>query len=146
MELLKKNELAKMKIAYIYELAIGFTNGFSLESYHEYDCSESHWLDFSIMETYNLDTKTGQTINIYDREFDFSNGIPFERVDGMGIMLIDTTGNKYLINGYGKNSGWYSSELELQFVDQNGEIFYSEDVSECQELRGDDDDDDWDWE
>lgn len=121
---------------------IEFHNGMILRSAHEIDCCEYHYLDMSVMSMYNIDNQTGETINIYEREFDFSNGIPFEKVEGMGIKLIDTTGNKYLINGYGSNNGYYNSDIELVLCyhdeDDGTEVaIYDEDVSNCQDYYHD---------
>lgn len=108
-----------------------FTDGYELTSDHYQDCCESHYLDFSMLKNYNIGSATGKPINIYEQEFDFSSGVPFSRVDEMGILLYDTEGNKYLINGYGYNNGWYGDNIELVLY-QNHLKKYHYDVSECQ--------------
>ena len=143
----RKEKLNKLKrkgelISNIKEIGdeyIEFHNGMILKSYHDRECCEYHYLDMSIMSMYNIDNQTGETISIYEREFDFSNGIPFEKVEGVGIKLIDTTGNKYLINGYGSNNGYYNSDIELilcYYDEEDGTEtdIYRVDVSECQEI------------
>ena len=111
-----------------------FENGYTLYSEHNQDCCEWHYLDFTMLKNYNIGTATGQKINIYEQEFDFSKGIPFKKVDGVGILLIDTQGNKYLINGYGYNNGYYSDEIELVLT-KGRLVKYRYDVTECQEWQ-----------
>lgn len=121
-----------MKIAKIEDEALIFDNGHILESTHDQDCCEWHWLDFSVMINYNVSPKTGKEIDIYEQKFDFTDGVPFERVENVGIMLIDTDGNKYLICGYGSNNGYYGDNINLEYKDENGNIIFEYDVSECQ--------------
>lgn len=109
-----------------------FENGYTLYSNHNSDCCEWHYLDFTMLKNYNIGTATGKKIDIYKQKFDFSNGVPFKRVDGVGILLIDTQGNKYLINGYGYNNGNYSDEIEL-ILTKGKLVKYKYDVTECQD-------------
>lgn len=121
-----------MKIVEVESESLTFDNGCVLMSVHEPDCCEWHWLDFSVMKTYNISTVTGKEINIFKQEFDFSNGVPFKKVEDLGIILYDIEGNRYLINGYSSNNGYYSTNIDLLYVDDNGEEIYRYDVSECQ--------------
>lgn len=52
-------------------------------------------------------------------------------VSGQGILLVDTEGNKFLINGYNVNNGYYSCNLSVVFQ-KDGEDIYVEDISSCQ--------------
>lgn len=115
------------------ESQVIFENGYTLYSQHDSDCCEWHYLDFTMLKSYNIGTATGKEINIYEQKFDFSNGIPFERVKGIGVLLIDTEGNKYLINGYGYNNGYYSDEIELVLA-KGILVKYRYDVTECQDV------------
>lgn len=114
------------------ESKVIFENDYTLYSDHESDCCEWHFLDFTMLKSCNIGTATGNKINIYEQKFDFSKGIPFRRVEGVGILLIDTEGNKYLINGYGYNNGYYSDSIELVLT-KGKLVKYKYDVSECQD-------------
>lgn len=123
-----------MKIIEIGEESLTFDNGTVLMSTHDSDCCEWHWLDFSVMRTYNISTKNGKSINIYDQEFDFSNGVPFKKVEDIGIILDDVDGNHYLICGYGSNNGYYGTNIDLVYCNSDGDRIYEYDVTECQEV------------
>lgn len=122
-----------MKIKTIEEERIIFDDNSRLYSYHETNCCESHYLDFNMLKNYNVSPKTGRTLDIYQQEFDFSNGVNFKRVEGMGILLFDVEGNSYLINGYGYNNGYYSDEIILIYEKDKEKHQY--DVSECQTIN-----------
>lgn len=135
---LKKNGIVHIKKIETY--SVTFDNGLQLESYHCGDCCESHWIEFDTLANYNVGSATGKDINIFEQEFDFSNGIKFEKVDNLGVMLIDTQGNKYLVNGYGNNNGYYSTDLSLQLkyyddLFENGIDIYDYDITECQNIE-----------
>lgn len=130
----KKQMLSNMKIVEIDDDHLAFDNGCILTSDHEQDCCESHWLDFSVMSGYNVGTATGKTINIYEQVFDFSNGVTFKEVEDMGILLTDTEGNNYLVNGYGENNGYYGTNIDLVLYDENYKTIFEYDVSNCQKI------------
>lgn len=100
---------------------IKFDNGFTLDSDHQQDCCEHHYLDFSYV---NLE-------EVKDLEFDLSNDNFFKKIDGYGIELIPITGFSVKIPGYGSNNGYYSTELELTLSGPQGS-FKAYDISECQ--------------
>ena len=122
-----------MKIRRIEEERIIFDDDSVLESYHSQCCCEEHYLDFNMLKDYNISPKTGKPINIYECEFDFSKGVTFKRIVGMGILLLDVEGNAYLVNGYGYNNGYYSDEITLVYRKDKEEHRY--DVSECQVIN-----------
>lgn len=124
-----------LRIKEIFATEVIFDDGSILTSEHRPDCCENHYIDFSNLALCNLDVVTGETINIYEREFDFSNRINFGRVDGVGVLLYDTKGSKYLCNGYGYNNGYYSTDIDLVLKAPNGEVAYLYDVSECQDIE-----------
>lgn len=109
-----------MKIKDIKEEEIIFEDGSKLYSYHESDCCEYHWLDFSniIKEDWK------------DLEFDLSNDNFFKKVEDYGIELIPINNHPLRIPGYGSNNGYYSSNLSLCFESKSGNKTY--DISECQ--------------
>ena len=112
------------KIKKIDEEEIVFDNGFIITSFHDTECCEYHYLDFSYLELYK---------DIYNKEFDIKEEIKFKRIPGQGILLFDTENNKYLINGYGENNGYYSDEITLELYDDHGDIISQYDVSTCQD-------------
>jgi hypothetical protein len=112
------------KIIKIDEEFIVFDNGFVIKSFHDTECCEYHYLDFSYLELYK---------DIYNKEFDINKKIEFKRIPGQGILLFDTENNKYLVNGYGENNGFYSDDITLVLCDDHGEIIMKYDVTTCQD-------------
>jgi len=109
------------KIKEFTEDGILFEDGSKLESYHQSDCCEHHWLDFSNIKN-DGDYK--------DLEFNLSNDLFFTRIEDYGIELIPLKGFPLRIPGYGSNNGYYSSNLSLILTTKNGQKTY--DISECQ--------------
>jgi hypothetical protein len=112
--------MKNVKVISVTDGDIEFDNGVSLSSYHENECCEDHYLDFS-------------NITMQDFEgliFDLSNDDFFERVPDFGIALKPTNGHPVRIPGYGYNNGYYSDNLAL-VLEGNGvnRIF---DITECQ--------------
>lgn len=105
-----------VKIEKIGEEEITLSDGTTIQSHHDGDCCEHHWADFSTLE-----------INP-DHSLPFTT-LTLKKVDGMGFLM-----NKMLINCYGNNNGWYSSNLDL--IIDNGPLNYIWDISECQEISG----------
>lgn len=103
----------KMKIIKIEETKITFNNGYELKYYHEQDCCECVYADFSILRTYNVSTKTGKTINI--KEIDFHENLKdlIQGKLGCGFNLVSKTGEKFFVPCYNEQNGYYSSDLEL---------------------------------
>lgn len=111
-----------MKVVKVDEDGITFENGTVLTSYHDRDCCENHWLDFS-------------PLSIADFEglcFDLTNEAFFERIPNYGIALVPISGFPVRIAGYGSNNGYYSSNMDLvlTFSDKTTTVF---DISECQD-------------
>lgn len=101
-----------------------FDNGFTMESNHDTDCCEWHYLDFdsvSMSEVEGLD-------------FDLSNDNFIEKVDGYGIRIRPINGHPISIPGYGMNNGCYSSKLDLIIRDDKGNKRVI-DVSDCQVIE-----------
>lgn len=103
---------------------INFTGGYSLESYHDQDCCESHELYFSDL-----------CLKDFERmEFDLENDCFFNRITGYGIELIPLRGHTIKIAGHGYNNGYYSSELTL-ILKKDGNEIKRYDISDCQEIK-----------
>jgi hypothetical protein len=102
--------------------SIYFDNGIKLTHYHEQDCCEHHYLDFTHI---TLDDFDGLI-------FDLSSDDFFERIPDFGIALKPLNGFPVRIPGYGENNGYYSSNLSLILVGSLGEDIKVYDVSDCQ--------------
>ena len=113
--------MIKLKIAKIKHTEIIFDNGYKLEYYHDQLCCEEVYADFSILETYNVSTKTGKNISIYD--IDFCENLK-ELVEGKkdcGFNLISKIREKFFVPCYNEQNGYYSDKLEL-ILHKNNEI------------------------
>ena len=133
---MERDDLKSLEILEVTEDSILFCtedgkNFFHLKSRHEVDFWEECYLSFEDVLNCNVSTVTGKPLDIYRQRFDFSEGIPFKMVSGQGILLMDTEGNKFLINGYNVNNGYYSCNLSVVFQ-KDGEDIYAEDISSCQ--------------
>ena len=109
-----------MKVTRISE-GLVFDDGTLINSHHENDCCEDHYLDF-------------EHISLSDFEgldFDLSNDNFFERVPNYGIRLIPINGHPIPIPGYGSNNGYYSENLTLMvsFSDGNSRSY---EITDCQ--------------
>ena len=93
-----------MKIIKITDEEILFVNGCKLTYYHEQDCYEHNYADFTQLED------TG----IENEEFEFNTKM-FEFKDGEGFRLIAQSGNKYFVPCYSYQNGYYSSDLNIIF-------------------------------
>ena len=113
----------KVKIEKLGQESLLFSDGYMLQSVHESDCCEHHWLDF---EHIKLDDFEGL-------EFDLSHDNFFERIDGYGIQLNPIKGLPVRIAGYGSNNGYYSSNLNLEVYKDN-KLIKTYDITECQNI------------
>lgn len=113
----------KVKVVKMDSDSLQFDNGVSLTSDHEPECCESHYLHFGDL---TLDDFNGL-------EFDLTSDNFFERIEDYGIALKPIHGHPVRIPGYGFNSGYYSSNLDLVLSDNKGfrKVF---DISECQDI------------
>ena len=112
-------------VSHIDDDTIYFDNGVKLSYYHEDDCCESHWLDFT-------------HITLEDFEgliFDLSKDDFFERIPEYGIALNPLNGHPVRIPGYGSNNGYYSENLSLILTDSSGFTIKTFDITDCQEVN-----------
>lgn len=102
-----------MKIKNITESNIIFDNGYELEAFHDRDCCEDVYADFSVLQTYNVSNITGNTINI--REIDFEENLNklVKGIEGQGFNLISKIGENFFVPCYNEQNGYYSSNLTL---------------------------------
>ena len=116
----------KVKVVKIDSDGLEFDNGIRLDSYHDTDYCESHYLNFADLTLADFE----------GLEFDLTSEEFFERIDGYGIALKPLAGHPVRIPGYGHNNGFYSSQLDLVLDDKKGfrKVF---DISDCQEMIDD---------
>lgn len=113
------------KIVRIGNEQVEFDDGHTLQSEHESDCCENHWLDFSGLEIADVEKL----------EFDLAGNF-FERVQDFGIKLLPINGLPIPVPGYGSNNGYYSSNLHLTLTNADGREISSFDISDCQVIDG----------
>jgi len=101
-----------------------FKDGSTLYDFHNQDCCENHYLDFSSLCLADFE----------GLEFDLSSPSFFERVSDFGIRLIPLNGHAVSIPGYGYNNGYYSSDLTL-VLSRPGKLDEKFDITECQDQK-----------
>lgn len=121
-----------MKIVKIEEERIEFDDGTVMESYHEQDCCEWHWAELGILANYNLNPKTGETINIKDIEFPDNIDKSVKLIPGEGFNLVAKDGSKYFVPCYASNNGYYSTNLKLLIRGGKFKKNKSINLEECQ--------------
>lgn len=113
----------RAKVVEVTSYYLKFDCGLKLSSDHEQSCCESHYLSFA-----DLSLKDFEGL-----EFDLSNEDFFERIPGYGIALKPINGHPVRVPGYGDNNGYYSSNLSLILENEDGRLFRSFDITECQD-------------
>ena len=101
---------------------IYFDNGAKLTHYHDSDCCEHHYLDFTHIELSDFDGLI----------FDLSGDDFFERIPDYGIALKPLNGHPVRIPGYGSNNGYYSDNLSLILTDSDDNQIKTFDITDCQ--------------
>jgi len=114
-----------MKVVKIIEDGLLFEDGWKIESYHNQDCCENHYLSFEDLSLADFE----------GLDFDLEN-IFFARIQDYGIELLPLEGWPVRVPGYGSNNGYYSSNISL-IVSHNGKTIKTFDVSECQDYTPD---------
>jgi len=115
--------MKNLKVVKIESNMLVFEDGTKLLSEHGRVCCEKHYLCFDDLDISDFD----------DLEFDLTNDDFFNRVEGYGIELKPIKGYVVRVPGYGDNTGYYSSNIDLLIVDANGKKIKSYDVSVCQD-------------
>lgn len=116
--------MKKLKVVRVWSDGLAFEDGYELSSYHKTSCCESHYLSLSDLELSDFD----------GLEFDLSNDDFLEKIEGYGIALKPINNFPVRIPGYGRNNGWYSTNLFL-LLTQNGEKIKVFDITECQVIN-----------
>lgn len=114
------------KVLSVFRDRIVFDCGKKLYSWHQQDCCEQHYLDFTDL---SIDDFEGLQFKLS------SSGDFFERVDGFGIRLLPLNGLPISVPGYGSNKGYYSSDLDLVLEENGKETIFN--ISECQKQEND---------
>jgi hypothetical protein len=104
-----------MRIIIVNDESIVFDNGSVLESFHDQDCCESHYVDFSSI--------LGQGWEDADFPEHLSDMVAFSdeevRKDEYSetwysfVILKDKQGIKYTLNIYNSNNGYYGTDVSL---------------------------------
>ena len=112
----------KAKVIKVNEDEIFFDNGFILTSEHEQDCCESYYLSF-----HDITIKDFEGL-----EFDLTEDNFFERIPDYGIALLPLNGFPVRIPGYGRNNGYYSSNMDLVLYSADRKYTRTFNIIECQ--------------
>lgn len=101
-----------------------FDDGRWLESNHEADCCEHHWLDF---------TEAAKDGALVGMRLDLA-GEFFRRVPEYGIELLSASPDRLPVRvpGYGRNNGYYGNQIDLVLRGREGMTLKRWDVTECQ--------------
>lgn len=89
-----------------------FTNGWRIRTSHSPDCCEHNYADWSSLDD------TG----FFEEEF-YENDFKLEKWDG-GFRI-----NGYTVNCYSEQSGYYSTELEVDLMDDEGTALWFEKIA-----------------
>lgn len=120
-----------MKIEKIEEEKIIFDNGNYLTYYHSQDCCEQVYADFQHIQ---VTTQLGKnSVNSNDLEFDEDLLQHIMYAKDVGFHIEDKNGVRLFVSCYNRQNGYYSSNLELQYIqNKNGrEIITKVDISDC---------------
>lgn len=93
-----------------------FTNGYCITTSHCQDCCEYNYADWSSLDD------TG----FYDEEFLEENFV-MEKWDG-GFRI-----NRYTVNCYSAQNGYYSADLDVDLSDKDGKVLWSA-IIDCEEI------------
>jgi len=118
-------KMKRVKVVTVNSESLVFDNGVVLTSNHETDCCEDHYLSFADLTLADFD----------GLEFDLTSDTFFERIEDFGITLNPLVGHPVSIPGYGSNNGYYSSNLDLVLINNDGDVYKSFNVSECQRIN-----------
>lgn len=119
--------MKKLTIKSVTDESIIFNDGSYLQSSHEQDCCEHHYLDFS-----NEDVKSLKELEFPVDENDHLDASCISEIEDYGIEIKPLNNHPLRIPGYGYNNGYYSSNLLLEYRSKKHELLFSLDVSDCQ--------------
>lgn len=105
-----------MRIKHVYEDGLIFDNGAVLESFHDQDCCESHYADFTSIIGQGWEDKDFPECL---RELVVQSDLPDEYTGDYGdvwrsfFQIKDVQGNKYTLTIYNSNNGYYGTGVAL---------------------------------
>ena len=102
-----------MRISKVDEYSIRFDNGNFICFFHERDCCENNYADFSQLEDLAFET-------------DFEENLVFERVNGSGFRF-GSGGKMFFVPCYSDQNGYYSDDIHIIY---NGEKSFCLDCEE----------------
>ena len=113
------------RVIKLEEDSITFDNGLTLDSSHEPECCEHHYLCFKDLTLEDFE----------GLEFDLTGEDFFKRIEDYGIELIPIKGHSVKVPGYGDNNGYYSANLDLCLTGEGvNKVF---DITDCQAINFD---------
>lgn len=116
----------EVKVVDVVSEKLVFSDGSTLESYHESDCCEHHWLFMDDVKKENA--FDGLLFDLSD----IDNLIT--KIPDFGISINPVNGYPVKIPGYGSNNGYYSTNLSV-IVDNKTLCIKTEiDITECQSI------------
>lgn len=106
-----------MKIKNVYEEGLIFDNGITLESYHDHDCCESHYADFSSIIGQGWEDKDfPEHLSELIVESEIPNeqeGSPHDEEWRSFFQIQDKQGIRYTLTIYNSNNGYYGTDVIL---------------------------------
>ena len=99
-----------MKIASVTDSAIIFDNGNNITYFHNPDCCEDNYADFSVINE-----------NVINYDYNFPEKLRFKFIEGGGFKFGDT--NAWIfVPCYSEQNGYYSTEIDILY---NNEVVLS---------------------
>lgn len=127
-----------MKIKSILSNKLEFDNGTTLSISHESDDWEHYWADFIILNNYNINSKTGELISIYDIEFPENPNRLIKLVKDDGFCLKAKDNSAYFVPCYEQNNGYYNNNFSLQVTTKTGKSTFIDLTGQCSEQSEED--------
>lgn len=122
-----------MKIKKVNMYEILFDNNSTLESYHEQNCCESHYVDFSSLDGQGWEGQEfpetlkellcNKFTNINYNKIPVPLEDPFDYSEKYTFVNIkDVEGNIYTMNIYNSNNGYYSTNVSLKYTTKDPKV------------------------
>lgn len=106
-----------MKITKVLEEQLEFDNGTVLTSYHDQDCCEEHYVEFTSIigqgwEGKDFPETLVDMVVKKPKEKTFFDDVDNEKWNSF-VEIKDKQGNKYTLTIYNKNNGYYAIDVTL---------------------------------
>ena len=111
-----------MKIKTVTEDKILFEDGSTLESHHQSECCEDHYVEFTSINGQGWEGKEfPDSLDVLVRKADGIETAFYDDITWRSFVeLLDVYGNVYVLNIYNSNTGYYSSEVSLVLTKKHG--------------------------